>query len=400
MGTEFILVIGAVILACGCGGLLMVRFDNPRLLGLGWLGAALATGGTGALLFLVDARPLLSILMADLLVLASISLLHLAIMEVVGVSRTPRLAMLLLLLQTAADLIRIYGGAPGAFRVTVVGLLIAAQATQSAMLLYRRAAPAIRAAARFVSVVLIGFVGWNLLRSFATASGLLLHRTLAGRPLVSQVQTFTYVLYLAAALGLAFGFFWMTTSGLTARLEDLASTDPLTGVLNRRAFLQSLGNEVNRSRRNGDGFALLMVDLDHFKQINDRYGHGGGDAVLCAAARNMQDALRDFDRVGRWGGEEFAILLPRVDEAAAYGIAQRVIEHLQRPCLFEETGKPILVTASAGLAVCRAGETPEAILGRADVALYEAKAAGRNRVVGSLPAGPFSGRRELALMKR
>ena len=392
MGTESILVIGAIVLACGCGGLLMVRFDNPRLLGLGWLGAALATGGVGALLLLLNPQqsPLLSILLADLLVLASLSLLHLAIMEVVGISGLPRLAVLLLLLQGAADLMRIYGRASGGFRVSVVGLLIAFQAAQSAVLLFRRAAPGIRASARFISIVLIGFVSWNLLRSFATACGLLASRSFAGRPLVSQVQTFTYVLYLAVALGLAFGFFWMTTAGLTARLEELASTDPLTGVLNRRAFLRLFEEEFLRSERVFDCFALLMLDIDHFKPINDRHGHMAGDEVLRAAAQNMLDAVRGIDHVSRWGGEEFAILLPRADEAAAHLVAERIRRNVQRPSPLRLPGKHIPITVSIGVAVSQPQDSVKEVLRRADAALYRAKASGRDCVVGSAPARPAS----------
>ncbi len=398
MGTEFILIVGAFILACGCAGLLMVRLDNPRLVGLGWLGAALAAGGVGALLLLMDTRqsPMLSILLADLLVLASLSLLHLALMEVVGVRGIPRLAVLLLLLQGVADLIRIQGGGSGSFRVIVVGLLIAVQATQSAVLLFRRAAPAIRSAARFISIVLIGFVTWNLLRSFATASGLLVSRSGASRSLVSQVQTLTCVLYLAVALGLAFGFFWMTTSGLTAKLEDLASTDPLTGVLNRRAFLRYLEEEFSRSQRVSDSFALLMLDIDHFKRINDRHGHLAGDEVLCGAAQNMLDAVRGIDQVGRWGGEEFAILLPRADEAAAHLVAQRIRVNVQRPAPLGDQTKHIPITASLGLAVSHPFDSLEEILRRADAALYEAKAAGRDCVRGSSPVWLSAGMLDLA----
>lgn len=388
METSSILVIGAFILACGCAGLLMVRFDNPRLLGLGWLGASLASGGIGALLLLVNVRhsPLLFILLADLLVLASLSLLQLAIMEVVGASGLPRLALFLLTLQAVADLVKIHYGLSARFRLTIVGLLAAAQAAQTAILLLRRAAPAIRAPARFIQVILATFILWNLLRSVGTASGLLSNRSYASHPLSVEIQVFTYVLYLAVALGLAFGFFWMTTAGLTAKLEEFASTDPLTGVLNRRAFLRHLEDEFIRSQNAADSFALLILDIDYFKQINDSHGHSVGDEVLCAAVENMQNAIRGIDRIGRWGGEEFVILLPQGDEAAAQIVAQRIRVNIQKPAPSRDKSTYISITASLGFAVRHPQDSIEEILCRADAALYLAKSAGRNRVVGSSPA--------------
>ncbi len=396
MGPISILVTGAILLACACAGLLMVRFSNPRLLGLGWLGAAMATGGVGALLLLLDPRhsPWRSVVLADLLVLASMSLLHLAVMEVVGLRGLPRFAFLLLALQAGADLFHVYAGAPGRSRVTVIGLLIAAQAAQTAMLLLRRASAAIHAPARFVSAVLVGFIGWNLVRSLATATGFLSRHTSVGHPLSSEVQSFTFVLYLAVALGLAFGFFWMTTAGLTAKLEDLASTDPLTGILNRRAFLRHLEDEFSRCQRTSGCFALLMVDIDHFKRINDNHGHRAGDEVLCAAVQNLRDAIRGIDLVGRWGGEEFVVLLPGADEVAAHIVAQRIRLNVQRPALLGDNSKHIPITASVGVAVRGADDSIEEILCRVDAALYRAKSSGRNCIVGPSPHRAPVDRRE------
>jgi len=383
MSLESILIVGSVILACGCAGLLMVRFDNPRLLGLGWLGAALGTGGTGALLLILNGliSPLLFILLADVLVLAAFVLMHVAVLEVVALRRVPVTGLLLLGLQALADLYVIYGHSSAYFRLTVIGLLIAAQAAQTVLLLLRQADAGIRSPARFISVVLGGFIAWNLLRSFATATGLLAHRTVAGRPLSFQVQALTYVLYLAVALGLAFGFFWMTTAGLTAKLEDLANTDPLTRALNRRAFTRCVVEELNRAQRFPAPFALLMLDLDHFKEVNDRYGHTVGDEVLCAAVQDMRNATRGIDSVGRWGGEEFAILLPRANDEQAQIVAERIRVNIERSIPLCDESRRVSVTASLGIAVWRPGDSLEAIFRYADDALYRAKSAGRNCVV-------------------
>jgi predicted signal transduction protein with EAL and GGDEF domain len=115
--------------------------------------------------------------------------------------------------------------------------------------------------------VLIGFIAWNLLRSLAIATGLLSNRHFAGQPLAAQIQVYTDILYLAIALVLAFSFFWMTSTGLTAKVEDLANTDPLTSILNRRAFSRSFQEEFDRAQRLSTSFALLLLDLDHFKIV-------------------------------------------------------------------------------------------------------------------------------------
>jgi diguanylate cyclase (GGDEF)-like protein len=390
MSLGSILIFGAIILGCGCAGLLLVRFDNPRLLGLGWLGAALGTGGTGALTLLVDPRraPLISILLADLLVLSSFVLLNLAVMEVVKVTGVPAFPLLLLSLQAVFDLFMIFGRGSQQLRVTVVGVLIAAQTARTVLLLLRRAALAVRSPARFISVLLIGFIAWNLLRSVITAIGLLTNRIFVDQRLLARVQIFTDVLYLTVALGLAFGFFWMTTAGLTATVEDLANTDPLTGVLNRRAFSRSFQDEFNRCQRFSTSFALLMLDLDHFKQVNDRYGHTVGDEVLCTAVHNMKDSIRGIDVIGRWGGEEFVILLPQANADTAQIVAERIRANIHRPAPSSDPAKHILFTVSLGIAIGEPGDSVERILRRVDDGLYLAKSAGRN-CIRSAPFDPL-----------
>ena len=386
MSIGSILIVGAMVLACGCAGLLMVRFDNPRLLGLGWLGAALAAGGAGALLLLLSNLdlPLLFILLADLLVLAAFVLMHVAVREVLTLSGAPSMGLALLGLQALADLYVIFGHGSGHFRLSIIGLLIACQAAQTVYLL-RQAEPSIRYPANFIRAILGVFIGCNLLRSFVTAAGLLDHRTAGGRPMSVQVQALTYLLYLAVALGLAFGFFWMTTAGLTAKLEELANTDPLTQALNRRAFTRYIREELLRMARLPASFALLMLDLDHFKEVNDRHGHTAGDEVLCKAVQDMRNATRGVDFVGRWGGEEFAILLPRADQDAAKIVGERIRGNIERSLPLPDGSMSIPVTASLGIAVWVPGDSVESLIQRADDALYHAKAAGRNCVVVAKP---------------
>jgi diguanylate cyclase (GGDEF)-like protein len=161
-------------------------------------------------------------------------------------------------------------------------------------------------------------------------------------------------------------------------LERLAAVDPLTGALNRRAFVAQLEAEAGRAARHGGPYAVVMMDIDHFKAVNDTYGHDGGDRALVAFSAAVKSVLRDTDCFGRWGGEEFAILLPQTDAAGAGALAERL--RLSVASVRVPTDKGLLeITTSAGIAVYR-GDTPDMILRRADKALYAAKANGRNRV--------------------
>jgi len=159
-----------------------------------------------------------------------------------------------------------------------------------------------------------------------------------------------------------------------------ARTDVLTGLLNRR-FLEALGARcIDTAHRLHRPLAVLLVDLDHFKRINDTYGHDVGDQALVLAAQTLRHTLREVDHVGRWGGEEFVAILLDTDTAAAHGAAQRFLEDLRAAGL-QARGQSIRLDASVGLASIRAGESFDALIRRADQAMYAAKAAGRGRVV-------------------
>lgn len=159
-------------------------------------------------------------------------------------------------------------------------------------------------------------------------------------------------------------------------LRCLSITDCLTGAYNRRYFIHVLEQEIERARRTGQPFSLVMVDLDHFKSVNDRFGHAAGDLVLKSLVDMIKQRIRKIDCLARWGGEEFVILLPHTPVDKAAGLAEELRQRLSRMHI------PGLgyVTASFGVAGYCPGDTVDTILKRADDRLYEAKAAGRNRV--------------------
>jgi diguanylate cyclase (GGDEF)-like protein/PAS domain S-box-containing protein len=165
-------------------------------------------------------------------------------------------------------------------------------------------------------------------------------------------------------------------------LEDLALTDALTGVGNRRFFERYLTCELSRSRRTGSPLALAIFDLDHFKSVNDRWGHQVGDGVLVNFVRAVHRSLRNYDYVARIGGEEFAIILPGAVRADAAQVIERICAGV-RAIEFEVTDQQtIRVTCSAGLTSFDAvSDSPESLVARADRALYLAKASGRDKVV-------------------
>ena len=170
---------------------------------------------------------------------------------------------------------------------------------------------------------------------------------------------------------------------LTARLQALSTTDPLTGIPNRRALDERIDNEFERSKRYGASLAVVMIDLDRFKGLNDKHGHAAGDAVLREVAHILDVEKRRGDTVARYGGEEFVALLPHADAAAAQAWAERVRMRLATTVV--ELGRVMLrTTASFGVAaIDRRGDLAgsESLLESADRALYQAKERGRNRVV-------------------
>lgn len=162
-----------------------------------------------------------------------------------------------------------------------------------------------------------------------------------------------------------------------AMVEQAALTDGLTGIPNKRALDMALARDCSIDDRHGDSFTLILCDLDHFKEVNDRYGHVVGDLLLQAAATALKEATRDGDSVFRFGGEEFAVILPHTDARNGEEVADRIraaMNHVRIPCGDDH----VQVTASAGVASHRRGETPLQWVARADDALYRAKDAGRN----------------------
>ncbi|TVT45787.1 MAG: GGDEF domain-containing protein [Denitromonas halophila] len=197
--------------------------------------------------------------------------------------------------------------------------------------------------------------------------------------LSDPVQQFSFVAYFLTLSVSSLFFMLALGEVLTAELYQRATTDPLTGIYNRHAFEELALREISRAQRTGRYPSMLMVDIDHFKQINDRYGHTAGDGVLRAVVGAIQGALRQQDFVGRWGGEEFCVLLPETGQIDALHVAERL-----RCSVMEMPLSAVAqaVTVSIGVSSPYAHECSfSAMIEVADDALYKAKFGGRNRVV-------------------
>jgi diguanylate cyclase (GGDEF)-like protein len=176
-------------------------------------------------------------------------------------------------------------------------------------------------------------------------------------------------------------------AALHETVERQAVTDELTGLANVRAFHSILEQEIERSRRFNTPLALVMLDLDHFKQINDEYGHQQGDEVLALVADVLRDFSRDIDAPARYGGEELAVILPQTDAQGAEQLAERIREAVERLEIPRVDGEGSLrLQGSFGVAsLPESAATREGLIAAADAALYRAKRAGRNRVERAQP---------------
>jgi diguanylate cyclase (GGDEF)-like protein len=186
---------------------------------------------------------------------------------------------------------------------------------------------------------------------------------------------------LLVLVALAFARPILNTLGDFRRVASQAATDGLTGLANRRSFDDELALEWRRAERVEDSLALLLIDLDDFKRINDQFGHQAGDAVLRRVAAILDSGARQVDLTARYGGEEFALLTPETDLLGASNLAERLRVALAAALIELPDGRSVRLTASFGVAVKAGLDRPELLVAAADEALYEAKRAGKNRVV-------------------
>lgn len=196
----------------------------------------------------------------------------------------------------------------------------------------------------------------------------------------NNFQILSLLLSNLANTALLLGFTWMVNARLQSELEYAANMDSLTGVMNRRAMEATLKKEIRRSRASHRPLTFFILDIDHFKKINDTRGHAAGDEVLKQVAQTLVDELRIDDHVSRWGGEEFCCLLPRTVLVQGIEVAERLRECLEAMEIGLDGDRGFRLTVSIGVAELKSEDTSFSLIRRADEALYKAKRSGRNQV--------------------
>lgn len=287
----------------------------------------------------------------------------------------------------------------GIFAVDSFALRAAVQMTCEVILygaasveILRAVVPTHREGSRFLSALFASIAAVSAFRLVSLLTGPSPRTILT----MSGIHVVYLTVHVVALAGVGAGVILFAHEKLRADLENEAWTDALTGLWARRAFFELAERERNRAARAGEPYALLVLDLDDFKRVNDTFGHSAGDRVLAAVASSTRTALRNADLVGRYGGEELIALLSGSGPAAAAEAAERVRAAVDGIRLEELPA--LRVTASLGVAATRApGEEVDSVFRRADLALYRAKARGKNRVEtdeegrGTLPAATVTG---------
>lgn len=369
----------SLVVMSGIMGLLLalvtffLRLSYPRSIrGLGLWAAAHAWVFLSALLF--GGRGILpdfvTIVLANLCILTGVIFYHAGLEVFLG--RRPPWRLWCALLVLLSPPLYWYALVDPNYnaRLIVVCLVWALIFLSMAWLVWRSAPPSFPT--RFTVVVLVVHAGVLLLRFFSAWMPL----EEEGLLTPTRVQSIYVGSNALMLLALGMGFILMAGDRLRAEFEHIASHDPLTGVLTRRVFMDACTQELARCRRHGRSMALLLMDIDHFKSVNDTHGHQMGDRVLIDFTRRVTGLLRRPDLLARFGGEEFVLLLPETSREDAIAVAQRI---LARVAELSE-GLPA-ITVSIGVATNRADEEQiDALLARADKALYQAKDEGRNRV--------------------
>ncbi|MGE0874605.1 MAG: GGDEF domain-containing protein [Burkholderiales bacterium] len=262
------------------------------------------------------------------------------------------------------------------FRIVAANAAIAVVAIRAALVLRSHVVPGCELSFRFTEIF---FWMLGLVTGTRCVAALLFPVDSLMQP--STLNSVSFLSYAGFIAVLTLGVMWMEIEYLQKDLSRLARFDSLTGLANRGAFLAEFEREVSRSSRSGGRFSLVMFDLDHFKQLNDRHGHPAGDHVLREFADILRASVRQHDVAGRYGGEEFVVLMPDMGKDIAVKVAERIRDAVQAR-EFEYAGRRMHVTVSGGVATLgEDGADWDALLKAADKALYAAKEGGRNRIV-------------------
>ncbi|MFT3807929.1 GGDEF domain-containing protein [Arenimonas sp.] len=375
------LVLGALLTALIDVLLLVVWRSLPRAVRPSlrwWLAAMLIYPFAFALLGLRGQVPdLVSVVFANTLAAAAMSCNAIALRLFYGVPRRILRLAIITVLVMASSAWFVYAWPSLHWRIVATSLLMALLIGSSARAILRRHGP--RGAIPLTTAVI--FVGGTALIAYRAIYELATPLLVDSFFQLPPGQNWAFVLLGLLPVLSTVGFLLMCTERSQQELERAAQLDYLTGIYNRRAIEDLARRAIAASRRHGIPMAMMIVDVDHFKRINDQFGHETGDQALMETVRRLRESLRSEDLVGRLGGEEFVAILPNTDAASALAAAERVrIAFAETPMQFEDDA--MTVTISAGVALLAPGDQQFShLLRRADRAMYAAKNAGRNQVM-------------------
>lgn len=365
-----------VSLIAAMAGCIVVARSRSAFAGLNWLIGSILTAFVGVIL--LAGRTVIpdfaSIVVANEAILASFVLFQLAI---VAILRSTRRYLLLSagigIALLVAFLYFTYVSNNFSARILVRTAAVFAQVLISTVVLFRHRDPALRSPIRVAGGTLVAFNTVQAMRFIVT----LIWPPLPGILHPDPLQAFFSFLNCILGLGIVLALLWLALWSRQRDLQTMALTDALTGLINRRAFDEIIERELGRCQQSWEPLALLLIDIDSFKAINDDYGHLAGDEVIRQVGYALEANAGDGDIVGRYGGEEFVMVLRDLSldeaEAVAEGLRMQV-------AALRELPQGIHVTVSIGLAIFETGDTCASLLKRSDDALYFAKRSGRNRV--------------------
>ena len=361
-------------------------FDAARF----WTGSAFAAaiGAALAMLRVVVTESLLPLIAGGTLVLFAICLAAMGIRRFYQRPVGWRSTALVVGLAFAGLIFFAYGYDSAAARISIYTLAQAFPLVASLRLLLTPHQGRINPGARLAGIVAIIILSIFVLRIVSAITGMVGVFSFVS---VTPAQSLQVLALMFLSMAINFGFLLMAIDRLRNEVADLALLDDLTGVGNRRHLVQRLTEECARSLRSGAPFALLVIDLDGFKAINDTYGHAAGDACLRHFTLMAQTRLRPGDLLARSGGDEFCIVLPASTLREGAMIARRVLE-VCRADAAQCTGADVAISVSIGVAQWteETGAFPDRLIGAADLALYEAKKNGRNGFATYEPAPPLA----------
>ncbi len=270
-----------------------------------------------------------------------------------------------------------YGDENTSARIIIVSVFISGQSFFAAYKTYRHVNPFGRVFTRFLAFSCL-FCGVTFLaRTIITITSAPIDNFMDAGYVHGLSMIAMQLLVISSCLSLS----WSAGQELAEKLEIQATIDSLTNLYNRRAFEEFAEKEINRAQREQTPFAIILMDIDLFKQVNDIHGHQIGDEVLQEFSQRLTDSLRPYDIVARYGGEEFMLLLPDTDKETAVTIAEKLRVKIAQPVFDVETSPRLEVTASFGVTSIKGTDIDwQKLVGEADHALYEAKNNGRNQV--------------------